>query len=291
MTRFDTVSMLSDYGHADEFVGVLKAVIRDIAPHVTTLDLTHGIAAFDVRAGSLALARSISYVPNGVILALVDPGAGSARRCLAIEVAGGDGVIIGPDNGLLAPAVSMAGGAELAVELTNADYQLPQIGATFAGRDILAPAAAHICNGVPVSELGTPVDPGSLLPGTVPLSRHDGDDLICEVLWVDRFGNAQLNIGPDDLAEWGDHVQLKVGQPASPQGPEVRRSRRVRSYAELGAGLVGLIVDSNGMVSICLDQRSAADELGIVAGDQVVLSELEAPPASATAVAAPTVRR
>ena len=104
--RYDTVSLLTDYGLVDEFVGVVKAVIRDIAPHAQTIDLTHQIAPFDVRAGSLALARCISYIPSGVILAVVDPGVGGSRKSIAIEVADGEGVFVGPDNGLLAPAVA-----------------------------------------------------------------------------------------------------------------------------------------------------------------------------------------
>ena len=146
--RYDTVSFLTDYGLVDEFAGVVRAVIRDLAPHATVIDLTHGIAPFDVRGGSLALARSIGYVPTGVVLAVVDPGVGSARRAVAIEVAGGEGVLVGPDNGLLAPAVALVGGAERAVELTNTEYQLATPGATFAGRDVFGPAAAHLCNGV-----------------------------------------------------------------------------------------------------------------------------------------------
>ena len=110
--RYDTVSFLTDYGNRDEFVGVVKSVIRDIAPHVEVIDLTHEITPYDVRAGALALARCIEYVPSGVVLAVVDPGVGTNRRAVAIEVAGGAGVVIGPDNGLLAPAVAMAGGAD-----------------------------------------------------------------------------------------------------------------------------------------------------------------------------------
>ena len=118
---YDTVSLLTDYGLDDEFVGVVKAVLRDLAPHATAIDLTHGIRPYDVRGGSLALARAISYVPEGVVLAVVDPGVGTARRAIAVEVAGGAGVLVGPDNGLLAPAVAIIGGAERAVELTNPD--------------------------------------------------------------------------------------------------------------------------------------------------------------------------
>src|SRR5687767_2225192 len=125
---YDTVSFLSDYGTADEFVGVVKSVIRDIAPHAVVIDLTHEIPPHDIRAGSLALARSIQYVAPGVVLAVVDPGVGTARRAVAVEVAEGAGVVVGPDNGLLASAVAMAGGAGRAVELTDALYHLPAPG-------------------------------------------------------------------------------------------------------------------------------------------------------------------
>lgn len=283
--RFDTVSFLTDYGTADEFVGVVKSVIRDIAPHVAVIDLTHEIAPFDIRAGSLALARCIGYVPSGVVLAVVDPGVATHRRAIAIEVAGGAGVVIGPDNGLLAPAVAMAGGAERAFELTNPEYHLEAAGATFAGRDIFAPAAAHICNGVALEALGPEIDPVLLLPGTVPLPREDGDALVTEVLWVDRFGNAQLNIGPDDLPSgWGDHLQIQVGMPTDPSGVSVRRAVRATNFAELVAGGVGLVLDSYGMLAVAMDQRSAALELGLTAGDQVTIVSLDDPPVVATRV-------
>ena len=152
--RFENVSLLTDYGLVDEFVGVVKAVIRDIAPHARTIDLTHNIPAFDVRAGSLALARCVSYIPPGVILGVVDPGVGGNRKAIAIEVAEGQAVFVGPDNGLLAPAVAMAGGAERAVVLSNEEYHLLSHGVTFAGRDVFAPVAAHLCNGVDLAEFG-----------------------------------------------------------------------------------------------------------------------------------------
>ena len=285
MTRFDTVSFLTDYGTADEFAGVVRAVIRDIAPHVGVVDLTHEIPPYDVRAGSLALARCIGYVPSGVVLAVVDPGVGTDRRAVAIEVAGGAGVVIGPDNGLLAPAVAMAGGAERAVELTNPDFQLQAAGATFDGRDVFGPAAAHVCNGVELTDLGPEIDPVLLLPGTVPLSREEGDELITEVLWVDRFGNAQLNIGPDDVpTAWSGLLQIRIGTPLDPSGTTVRTARRSSHFAELTGGAVGLVLDSYGMLAIAMDQRSAADELGIAAGDQVTITDLGDEPVAATPI-------
>jgi S-adenosylmethionine hydrolase len=286
--RYDTVSFLSDYGTADEFVGVVHSVIRDLAPHAVVIDLTHEIPPHDIRAGSLALARSIQYVASGIVLAVVDPGVGTDRRAVAIEVAGGDGIVMGPDNGLLAPAVSVVGGAGRAVSLTDPRFHLLAPGATFAGRDVFAPAAAHLCRGVDLAELGDAVDPASLLPGIVALARPEGDGVAAEVLWVDRFGNAQLNIGPGDIEGWGDRVRLRIGE-------TVRAAIVTDSFAELGSGAVGLVVDSYGLLALCLDRRSAAAELGIGPGDAVHVAPIGdepgvAPTGERAAVAPPRRR-
>jgi S-adenosyl-L-methionine hydrolase (adenosine-forming) len=271
--RYETVSLLSDYGLDDEFVGVVKAVIRDLAPHASTIDLSHGIRPFDVRAGSLALARAIPYLPDGVVLAVVDPGVGTSRKAIAVEVAGGAGVLVGPDNGLLAPGVALAGGATRAVELDNPDFQLEAPGATFAGRDVFAPAAAHLCNGVDLGELGTALDPALLIPGMIALPRPETDGIHAEVLWVDRFGNCQLNVGPDELAELTAGGGERAGEIVTLTcGDERRGARVVSTFGDLTAGAIGLVLDSQGMYALALDQRSAAAELAIGPGDAVVLS-------------------
>jgi S-adenosylmethionine hydrolase len=279
--RRDTITFLSDYGTVDEFVGVVKSVVRSLAPHVVVVDLTHEIPPHDVRAGSLALARAMQYVAPGVVLAVVDPGVGTERRAVAVEVADGEGVLVGPDNGLLAPAVAMAGGATRAVELVADEYHLPSPGATFAGRDVFGPVSAHLCNGVDLGELGVPVDPAGLLPGIVPLSRIEDGALVTEVLWIDRFGNAQLNAGSDELPDPdADRLVLRAGT-------ATRTVARARAYGELGVGQVGLVVDSYGLLSVCVDRASAAAELGLDVGDVVsisVPSDEEGPPASTSPV-------
>ncbi len=263
--RYDTVSFLSDYGLTDEFVGVVHSVIRSITPDVKVIDLTHQIPAYDVRAGGLALARSAPYLCPGVVLGVVDPGVGGPRRALAVEVGDGMSVLIGPDNGLLAPAVAMCGGASRAFQLDNAEYQLPAPGPTFAGRDVFAPAAAYLCAGVPLETLGTQVDPASLLPGLLPISHIIEDELASEVLWVDRYGNAQLNLDPDEIEGFGDRVRVRFND-------EVRTARVVETYAEIGPMDLGLIVDSYGLVALVVDQQSAASQLGLLAGTAVYLS-------------------
>src|SRR6476646_5136864 len=203
--RYDTVSFLSDYGLVDEFVGVVKSVIRSIAPPVTVIDITHQVPAHDVRAGSLTLVRAVQYLAPGVVLAVVDPGVGSERRAVAVEVAEAEAVFVGPDNGLLASAVSMTGGATRAVSLTNDAYHLPSPGPTFAGRDIFAPAAANL------AELGELIDPVTLLPGVLPVSTVEDGVLRTEVLWVDNFGNVQLNVGPEEIDHLGERIRLRIG--------------------------------------------------------------------------------
>lgn len=282
------MTLLTDYGLDDEFVGVLKSVIRDLAPHAVTVDLTHNIRPYDVRAGGLALARAIPYVAEGIVLAVVDPGVGTSRRAIAVEVADGAGVLVGPDNGLLAPAVAVAGGASRAVALDNPAFHLETPGATFAGRDIFAPAAAHLCLGTDLDAFGSPVDPALLVPGMVPLPREESDGLHTEVLWVDRFGNCQLNIGPDELASAfpaADMVTVTVGD-------ELRSARIVATFGDLGVGSIGLVLDSHGMYAVAMDQRSASVELSLVQGDAVMISRLDDTGASAgEPISSPVVLR
>jgi S-adenosyl-L-methionine hydrolase (adenosine-forming) len=243
---------------------VVHSVIRSIAPDVAVVDICHEVPPHDVRAGSLTLVRAVQYLAPGVVLGVVDPGVGTERRAIAVEVAEGEAVFVGPDNGLLAPAVAMSGGAGRAVQLTAEAYQLPAPGPTFAGRDIFAPAAAHLSRGVDLSELGPAVDPLTLLPGLVPLPRTEGDALETEVLWVDRFGNAQLNVGPDEVEEMGDRVAVRWTD-------QMRMASRAEAFEGIGAGQLGLIVDSYGLMALALNRASAADELGLKAGDQVTL--------------------
>lgn len=275
--RFDTISFLSDLGVVDEHVGVVKAIVRDMAPHVQVIDLTHEIAPYDVRAGSLALARAVTYLPTGVILAVVDVG---DRRPIAVEVAGGKGVLLGPDNGLLASAVAMVGGAERTVVLDREEFHLASPGGTLAVRDVFAPIAAQLCNGTDIADLGTLVDAETILPGVVPLARDfhgvgaegrndaDGAGVHAEVLWIDRSGNCQLNIGLDDVAPWGvaEGTRLQVTA-----GEQTRSVLRVASTGVLGPGAVGLLLDGSGLLTLVLDRRSAADELALATADQVTL--------------------
>ena len=269
--RFNTISFLSDYGHSDEFVGVVHSVIRSIAPDVRMIDITHDIAPHDVRAGGLALARSAQYMAPGIALAVVDPGVGTDRKAVVVEVADGGAFLVGPDNGLLAPAVAMIGGATGAVILDNPDYQLPTMGQTFDGRDVFGPAAAHLCLGVPMAELGTAVDPISLLPGLLPVSEVQDDGSIkVEILWIDRFGNAQLNLEPEFLDGWPEVVTVSGGRIN-------RNATRVNTFADIVGGGFGLLVDSYGLLALAVDRGSAAAELSLSEGDELTLWPSDSP--------------
>jgi S-adenosylmethionine hydrolase len=262
-----SVFFLTDYGHADEFAGVVRAVVVRHAPGVPIIDLTHGVAPFDVRAGALALVRAVPHLGPGVVLAVVDPGVGTTRRAVAVTVrptTGGAGPhhFVGPDNGLLPWAVDVLGGAARAVELPPSRGAT---GTTFDGRDVFAPAAARLWQGQPLSDLGEDIDPGALVRLTPPRLSTSPGALEAEVQWVDRFGNVQLAAGPDDAAAADLGAELEVVASVS------HRAQRVSAFAGLGPGALGLVVDANGRLSLVCDREAAATVLRVQPGDVVTL--------------------
>jgi S-adenosylmethionine hydrolase len=172
----------------------------------------------------------------------------------------------------------MVGGVERAVVLNNSDFHLIAPGATFAGRDVFAPVAAHLCNGVSLDELGEPVDPDILMPGLVTLPQIGDTEIITEVTWVDTYGNCQLNVGPEDVALLaGSSARLTISVNES-----LRSAPIVSSFDSIDDGAVGLVIDSYGMLAVCKRQDSAARDLGIGSGDQVVLRAASDGPAGVT---------
>ena len=262
------VSFLSDFGRADEFVGVVHGVIARIAPEVRVIDVGHDFAPGDVRAGSLALLRAVQYLPPGVALAVVDPGVGTERRAIAARTEWG--FFVGPDNGLLAPAVAMVGGADMIVSLEDPRFRIPAEGETFHGRDVFAPAAAVLAGEqAAIEDLGPEVDPASVTPLLLPLVEPDGRGGVRgEVLWVDRFGNAQTNIAPADLDAVdlapGDEITVQIGGSEFPLP-------WVGAYGEVepGAGLVH--VDSYGQMALAVRAGRADEFFPVGPGTQVVL--------------------
>jgi S-adenosylmethionine hydrolase len=262
MTR--PICLLSDFGLDDEFVGVVHGVILRIAPGATVIDVTHGIPRGDVRAGALALLRAVQYLPEGVAMAVVDPGVGSARRAIAAATPWGH--FVGPDNGLLAPAAAMVGGASRVVSLEDARFRLPRQGVTFDGRDVFAPAAASLAAGeADLSDLGPDVDPASLMPLLLPLVEAGDRAAQGEVWWVDRFGNAQTNVSPADLEGIGlgpgDTVVLTVGATR-------HELPWTRSYEE-GEGSGVVHVDSYGMMTVAVPGGRADEVFNLRVGVSV----------------------
>jgi S-adenosylmethionine hydrolase len=258
-------------------------VLRARLPEVPIVDLTHEVRAQDVRAGSLALKRAAPYLATGVVVAVVDPGVGTARRPVAVQASVADLVFVGPDNGLMMPALDALGGPALAVELENATYQLPSPGPTFAGRDIFAPAAALLADGGEIESLGPLLDLQTLARLPPLVCRKAGDALEVEVAWVDRFGNVQLAGGPGDLPgdrqarAGGADSLFSVRRQRHPQAEAnaaagaAWSARIVHTFADLAPGELGLLVDSYGGLALSLNGAGAAELLGLREHDVLVL--------------------
>jgi S-adenosylmethionine hydrolase len=261
------ISFLSDFGRVDEFVGVVHGVVARIAPEVRVIDIGHDFPRGDVRAAALGLVRAIQYMPQGVALAVVDPGVGTSRRPIAARTEWG--VFIGPDNGLLAPAVAMVGGADKFVVLDNPELVLPAEGSTFDGRDRFAPAAAVIASGqARFEDLGAPLAPDSVTPLMMPLVEYDRNAVSGEILWVDHFGNAQSNVTPQDLARLGlavgDEVVVRIGATE-------HELTWVGTYGEVSPGEGLLHIDSYGQVAIAVHGGRADEGYALGAGVAVTL--------------------
>jgi S-adenosylmethionine hydrolase len=248
-------------------VGIVHRVIAAHAPGVQVIDVTHQVPAQDVRAGALTLWRAAPWLAPGVILAVVDPGVGTNRRAVAIEVPAAGAALVGPDNGLLLPAATSLGPITTAVELTPAPLGATGRGATFAGRDLFAPVAARLAAGAEVASVGSAIDPAGLAGEPVPTPEATPDGgLQCLVLWIDRFGNAQLNVSAADADHLGRDVSVRV-----PALSHTVSARRVAAYAELDPGEVGLVNDSYGLLALACRNASATSRLQLQNGHPVWL--------------------
>ncbi|MFN2490233.1 MAG: S-adenosyl-l-methionine hydroxide adenosyltransferase family protein [Actinomycetota bacterium] len=265
--RREVVTFLSDYGLEDEFVGVCHGVMLRIAPWLKVVHLHHNILRHDIRHGSIVLRQAIRFLPDGVHLAVVDPSVGSHRRAIALRCTSG-AVFVGPDNGLLVAAVEECGGLEDAFELTNEDFLLTPVSRTFQGRDVFAPAAAHVAAGVDPSELGPPVAAADLVPLEIPEAWLHDDHLHAEVLQVDRFGNLQLNVVRPLLEE----VEL-----AERPHLEVRmEGHRLNvplagTFGDVEAGDFVLVEDSYRRISLAVNNGDAAHKLQAKAGSTAIV--------------------
>jgi S-adenosyl-L-methionine hydrolase (adenosine-forming) len=261
------ITLCTDFGLGDPGVAAMKGVILGIAPAATIVDVTHGVPAYDVRRGALELTRALSWFPPAIHVAVVDPGVGGTRRCIAIEVGRGD-VLIGPDNGLFEPVAALLGGIERAYELTDPAYRLPDTTAVFHGRDVFAPAAAHLLLGVEPSQLGPPIPAGELAALGLPQAVRIDDELATAVLYVDSFGNVKLAGTAADLF-------AVVGE--DPGRREVRMGERIAqlpwatTFGDVAVGDPFLFDDEDGRLCLACNQADASAVLGLAPDDPVVI--------------------
>ena len=273
------VCFLSDFGLGDDFVGLCKGVILRATPGVTIVDLTHEVPGFGIEAGAEILAHATRYMPeDAVYLAVVDPGVGTERRAVALSTEGGS-YLVGPDNGLLLPAADSLGGVAKAVLLTNPDFHVHPVSATFHGRDVFSPAAAHLAAGGDLQDLGEAVDPACLarveLPGA---QKLDGGAVSVTVVDVDRYGNARLSAAQDGAGfGFGALLEVDTGD-ATDSGMLVRY---VETFGSSKAGDLVLVPDSHRRLSLCVNRGNAARALSLRAGDRVLLTPIEYNPRDA----------
>jgi S-adenosyl-L-methionine hydrolase (adenosine-forming) len=249
-------------------VGTCHGVVKRIAPDAEVIDITHGIEPQNVLQGALVLANTLPYMPDGVHVAVVDPGVGGDRMPLALRASDGR-LFVGPDNGLLLVAVDRAGGVEEAVELAEPAYRLEPVARTFHGRDVFVPAGAHLAAGVALGDLGPAVDPGGLVRLELPEPTIGPRRIRATVLYVDRFGNVQLNLTSSHLDEVGVEpgclVEVEVGF-------ERYYAVAARTFAEVRRGDIILYEDAYWNIALAINQGNAAEMFGAHVGQELRLT-------------------
>jgi S-adenosyl-L-methionine hydrolase (adenosine-forming) len=258
------VAIMTDFGLGESDVGVMKAVIVGITPDVHIIDITHDVPPQNVPSGAWILSYGYRYYPKGtVFVCVVDPGVGSTRNAIAVHA--GNWYFVGPDNGLFS-YIYAEQAVHAAVVLTNPAYHLPQVSSTFHGRDIFAPVGAHLARGVPLHELGTPVDLSTLQRIDVGPPQRQGSNIDAHILHVDTFGNLissiPLSIVPDLFTS--SHVQLVFHSTGSVV------DKRRRFFAEgSGDSQPFIFGDSSGYVGVAVQNGSAARVLGVGSGTPI----------------------
>jgi S-adenosylmethionine hydrolase len=253
------ITLLTDYGRDDDFVGVCHGVIRSIHPEAQIVDITHGVRRYAVRQGALVLRNTLPYTPVGVHAAIVDPQVGTERRAVALRAADGR-LLVGPDNGLLSLAWERCGGIELAVDVSRSPHRLEPVSATFHGRDIFAPVAAHLARGAALEDAGDPLDPAELATVELPSPRVEDGSVVAHALVIDRFGNAALNVDHEDMAgtgiTLGGTVELEVAG-------ERYLATYAQTFADVRAGELIVYEDAYRTLAVAINRGDAAATLAL----------------------------
>ncbi|KAF3887295.1 MULTISPECIES: SAM hydrolase/SAM-dependent halogenase family protein [Nostocales] len=251
------LTLLTDFGTRDVYVGAMKGVIAQINPKLTVVDLTHEVPPQDVAAARFCLMDAYLYFPPGTVhLAVVDPGVGSTRRAIAVEFA--KGYLVGPDNGIFGGVLSEST-AIAAVELTNPKYwRTPQPSSTFHGRDIFAPVAAYLACGVPLKQLGESIDPATLVELDIANSIVTETGITGSIQYIDRFGNLVTNIPGTDVL--GKNWNIEVAGITIP---------KYETYSDVKVGEAIALIGSHGWVEIAVNNGNARSQLHIALGDRL----------------------
>lgn len=269
--RRAVITLVTDYGVADEFVGVLHGVIAGICPDALVIDLSHGVPPQDIRAGSAVLAHALRYMPVGVHVAVVDPTVGSDRRAVALRLSDGR-ILVGPDNGLLWPAAAAGGGVEQALEISASPWLLEPVSATFHGRDIFATVAARLAAGEPFELAGSTFDRADLVQLETPRASAESGVLLAPVIGVDGFGNVQLGAIHEDLESIGidsgrgHRVELTLAS------GDTHIGNYALTFSDVADGDLLLFEDSTMQLALAVNRGRAADRLGVRAGDDLRIS-------------------
>ncbi|HSD52204.1 MAG TPA: SAM-dependent chlorinase/fluorinase [Candidatus Methylomirabilis sp.] len=258
------VTLFTDFGHRDPFVGIMKGVILSVCPTAAVVDLCHETAAHDILGGSFLLLSAVRFFPAETIhVAVVDPGVGGPRRPILARI--DDQLFVGPDNGLL--SYPMASGTVQAVRVITArEYLLPQRSTTFHGRDVFAPVAGHLARGVPPDRFGPEIADPVRLP--IPRPRRDPSGrLVGEIVWIDHFGNCVTNILGEDLEALaaGQTTRLRAILDGRAVGPIVQ------FFAEIAPGGGGGVIGSTGHLELFINQGHLARTWGVGTGASVVV--------------------
>jgi S-adenosyl-L-methionine hydrolase (adenosine-forming) len=255
-----TITFLSDYGIEDDFVGVCHGVLARLAPDARVIDVTHGIPRHNLRAGALVLRNALPYMPPGVHLAIVDPEVGAERRAVAVRCAEEDRVLVGPDNGLLSLAAARFGGAVEAIDIGRSPWRLEPVSATFHGRDIFAPVAAHVAAGDPLAEAGEPCETSSLAEIELPQAESGDGVLTAHAMAVDRFGNVMLDATHEDL----DGSGIRLGRPLEIEvGAQRFTAWYAVTFADVRPGELLVYEDAYRTLAVAVNRGNAAELLGL----------------------------
>jgi S-adenosylmethionine hydrolase len=263
------LTLLTDYGLADEFVGVCHAVARGILPaDVPVVDITHGIGRHDVRHGALSLRNALPYVPVGVHVAVVDPQVGTERRALAVRCADGR-VLVGPDNGLLSLAWERAGGAVDAIDVTRSRHRLEPVSATFHGRDVFVPVAAQLAAGAELLDAGEAVAIDELEVLELPSPRLEDGAAVAHALLVDGYGNASLDLAHEHLMTLGLTLGTRVEVSSGARSVD---ATVVQTFADVPPGEMLVYEDAWGAIALAVNRGDAAAALGLARDAEVGLA-------------------